>query len=359
MKLPTVNQDLLSGRIPTIHDVARSAGVATSTVSRALRGEPRVNAATRARIRQIADELGYSPSRSALSLRSNNTRTIGLVATNMENPIAIDHLRATARAAFDAGYAVLVADGQDEAAIQEAELARMLEYRIDGLILGRGTFAVTPSLIRIAAAGIPMEPELDIDDLRRRLGTNTTGYPERTKLDHAPATVAYRRLVDLGHRRFAMFLRSDGAFTDSRVRAVEDVFENAGIPLEGLTTVLIRDAADCVGEIQALAASAFPPTAIISARGSLTPYMLEGMQIAGMRIPQDVSFLSFGDSAWHKGYSPPISVIRHDYVAAATRSLKRLVARIEGQPVPDVPRQPSEFIMRGSFGPAPQERGAR
>lgn len=359
MKLPTVSREIPSGHIPTIHDVARQAGVATSTVSRALRGEPRVNAATRARIREIADELGYSPSRSALSLRSINTRTIGLVATNMENPIAIDHLRATVRAAFDAGYAVLVADGQDSAAIQDAELARMLEYRIDGLILGRGTFQVTPSLIRLAAAGIPMEPELDLEELRKGLGTNITGYPERTELDGAPATVAYRRLIDLGHRRFAMFLRSNGAFTDSRRGAIAAVLENAGVASEDLTVVLIGDSAECIGEVQALAASPCPPTAIISARGTLTPYILEGMQIAGMHIPEDVSFLSFGDSAWHKGYSPPISVIRHDYVAAATRSLKRLVARIEGQPIPDLPRQPSEFILRGSFGPAPQEPGPR
>src|SRR5690348_13518432 len=172
--------DLLAGRIPTIHDVARSAGVATSTVSRALRGEPRVNAETRARVQRIAGELGYSPSRSALSLRSINTRTIGLVATNMDNPIAIDHLRATVRAAFEAGYAVLVADGQDSAAIQDAELARMLEYRVDGLILGRGTFPVTPNLIRIASSGIPIEPELDVERLKCSLGEEITGYSERT-----------------------------------------------------------------------------------------------------------------------------------------------------------------------------------
>jgi LacI family transcriptional regulator len=353
-----MKSDPLSGRIPTIHDVARSAGVATSTVSRALRGEPRVNAETRARIHKIAEELRYSPSRSALSLRSVNTRTIGLVATNMENPIAIDHLRATVRAAFDAGYAVLVADGQDSAAIQDAELARMLEYRIDGLILGRGSFTVTPNLIRIAAAGIPIEPEINLEQLKRVLGHDTTGYPERTELDVAPATIAYRRLLELGHRRFAIFVRTNGAFTDSRRQTIEDVLERAGIERADLTTISTANPAECIGEVQALAARPCPPTAIISARGALTPYILEGMQIAGMRIPHDCSFMAFGDSAWHKGYSPPISVIRHDYVAAAARSLKRLVARIEGQPVPDLARQPSEFIVRGSFGPPPAESRA-
>jgi LacI family transcriptional regulator len=351
--------ELLAGRIPTIHDVARSAGVATSTVSRALRGEPRVNAETRARVQRIAGELGYSPSRSALSLRSINTRTIGLVATNMDNPIAIDHLRATVRAAFGAGYAVLVADGQDSAAIQDAELARMLEYRVDGLILGRGTFPVTPNLIRIASSGIPIEPELDVERLRCSLGEEITGYSERTELDSAPATLAYRQLLELGHRRFAIFVRAGGAFSDARRRALEAAMTRAGLPAENLTTVAITHQDECIGELQVLAARPEPPTAIISARGSLTPYILEAMQGAGMRIPHDVSFLAFGDSAWHKAYSPPIAVIRHDYVAAATRSLRRLVARIEGAPVPDLPRQPSEFIARRSFGPPPGEPVAK
>ena len=354
-----MTSDSLLGRIATIHDVARNAGVATSTVSRALRGEPRVNAATRARIQRIAEDLGYSPSRSALSLRSLNTRTLGLVATNMDNPIAIDHLRATVRAAYGAGYAVLVADGQDAAEIQDAELARMLEYRIDGLILGRGVFPVTPNLIRLVAAGIPMEPDIDIEQLKCSLGRVITGYPERTELDSGPATLAYRRLVELGHRRFAMFVRANSAFSDSRRATLEqEVSRHGGRGFE-VTTVAITNTEDCIGQMQALAARSAPPTAIISARGSLTPHILEGMQHVGMQIPRDVSFMAFGDSAWHKGYSPPISVIRHDYVAAASRTMGRLVARIEGRPIPELPRHPSEFILRGSFGAPPREQGAK
>jgi LacI family transcriptional regulator len=350
-----MSSDRASHRIPTIHDVARAAGVATSTVSRALRGEPRVNATTRARIQRVADELGYSPSRSALALRSINARTIGLVATNMGSPIAIDHLRATVRAAFDRGYTVLVADAQDRAAIQDAELGRMLEYRVDGLILGRGNFTVTPNLLRIVAAGIPIEPELSLEQLEGDLGKEITGYAERLELDASPALLAYRQLIQLGHRRFAMFLRESGAFSRSRRVSLEAELARVDGSGAKVTTIGIVNPEDCIGEVQALAASPEPPTVIISAQGVQTPYILEGMQRAGLQIPRDVSFLAFGDSAWHKAYLPPLSVVRHDYAAAATRSLARLVARIEGTDVPDVPRQPSEFILRGSFGPAKQE----
>lgn len=352
-------QEQVLGRIPTIHDVARTAGVATSTVSRALRGEPRVNPGTRERIQRIAEDIGYRPSRSALSLRSLNTRTIGLVATNLDNPIAIDHMRATIRSAFDLGYTVLVADGQDSPQIQDAELWRMLEYRVDGLILGRGTFPVTPSLIRLAASGVPIEPEIDLELLRRNVGQYMTGYAERTELDAAAATIAYRQLVELGHRRFAMFFYAHGAFSASRLATLEETLARASVSPTQIDTVPVEMPEDCIGEVQALAARPNPPTVIIAARGSLTPYILQGIQQAGLRIPRNVSFLGFGDSEWHRAYVPPLSVIRHDYMAAAKRSLERLVARIEGQPLPDIPRRPSEFMRRGSFGPAPGRGGAK
>lgn len=346
------------GRIPTIHDVARAASVATSTVSRALRGEPRVSASTRDRIRGIADDLGYRPSRSALSLRSLNTRTLGLLVPNLDNPIAVDHLKATVRAAFAAGYTVFVADGQDSPQIQDAELQRMIDYRVDGLILGRGSFRVTPGLVRLAASGIRIEPEIIAANLEQDLGRTITAYRERTELDATAAIIAYRRLAELGHRRFAIFVRASGAFAEARRAALEATLLRAGLDSPRIITVTIAHPDECLGEVQALAASQQPPTAIISAGGILTPHILQALQLAGLRVPADVSVLAFGDSEWHRAYCPPISVIRHDYVASARRSLERLVARIEGQPAPVVPRRPSEFVLRESFGPAASDRNS-
>lgn len=342
-------------RAPTIHDVARLAGVATSTVSRALAGEPRVSAATRERVRQVAHDLGYRPSRSAQSLRSAKTGTIGLLSPNLENPIAYDHLRATVRAAFDLGYTIFAADCQDSAEIQDSELARMSEYRVDGLILGRGNHRVTGTLLEVLSSRVPVEPRLNTDDLRSAMGSLATPYPERAALDGTAATIGYRRLLELGHRRFALFTFSPGSrhLGQARTDALDEVLRDAGVGSEAVVTVSAGDPGECVAEVQYLAALRERPTAFISAMGRLTPYILEGIHSAGLRIPTDASFLCFGDSQWHKGYSPPISVIRHDYAAAARRTVERLVARIEGREVPEISHRPSEFVMRGSIGPAP------
>lgn len=346
---------IASKGLPTIHDVARRAGVSTSTVSRSLTGESRVSAKTRERIRKIADELGYRPSRSAQALRSAKTGTIGLLAPNLENPIAYDHLRATVRAAFDLGYTVLVGDGQESAEIQDAELSRMRDYRVDGLIIGRGILPIT-QLLRdfVTRPAFPVEPRFDPELVGAPLGTRVNVYRDTTS-DAVGATIGYRRLVRMGHRRFAIFLFAYAATRTGRARnqLLEEVLTAEGIAASEISTVLVQEPGDCVAAVQGLLARDEAPTAIISANGRLTPYVLEGIHSAGLRIPDDVSFLTFGDSPWHRGYAPPLSVIREDYAAVAKRTVERLVARIQGNDLAPDPLRTSEFVMRPSIGPAP------
>lgn len=344
------------GRLATINDVARTAGVAVSTVSRALAGEPGVSSETRDRIRRIANDVRYQPSRSARSLRSARTGTLGLLSPDLENPIAYDHLRATVRAAFDAGYTVFVGDGQSSHEIQEAELTRMREYRIDGLIIGRGALAVTRALLDMAASGVPIEPSLPpLEELEAKLGGVMTPYLERGVMDATAATIGYRRLVELGHRRFAFFLKLPGPTEMGRRRldALKDLLERIA-PTATVTVVRTEEPSDCLAEMQHLAAGPDRPSAVIAGNGLLTPHILEGIHSSGLTIPRDVSFMCFGDSPWHRAYNPPLAVVHHDYRAAAARSVKLLVAHIEGTEPPPSVRRPSEFLARNSLGPAPK-----
>jgi LacI family transcriptional regulator len=248
----------------------------------------------------------------------------------MENPVAYDHLRVVVRAAFEAGYTVLVADGQDSAEIQEAELARIRDFRVDGLIVGRGVLQVTPALLEFVRSGVPVEPALSEEV----------------------------RLIELGHTRFALFHLAErpARLTESRYKLLARMLAEAELPMPERIPVQIGRFADCTAEVQRLAASNLPPTAIISANGRLTPYILEGMQSAGLRIPADVSLLCFGDSQWHRAYSPPLAVVREDYEEVARATLERLVARIEGREYREVTARPSEFVMRGSIGAPPLDR---
>ncbi|MGE5595022.1 MAG: LacI family DNA-binding transcriptional regulator [Hyphomicrobiales bacterium] len=344
----------------TIHDVARRAGVSPSTVSRALTGGPRVSEATRRRVRQVAEELSYRPSRSAQSLRLAKTGTIALFAPTMEHPAAHDHLRAVVQEAFALGYAVIVADGQDSAEIQEAELARIQAYRVDGLLLGRGALQVTPRFVEFLRSSIPVEPALDPEEMADRMGRFVFPFVELRE-SGAGAIVGFRRLLDLGHTNIAMFHLTErpARLVESRYVLLTELLAQAGLPAPQRVPIDLHRLADCSAEVQRLVTQREPPTAIVSANGRMTPYVLEGVQSAGLRIPDDVSFLCFGDSQWHRAYSPPLSVVREDYETIAREALERLVARIEGHERPTLSPRPSEFVMRGSIGPPRLRPGFR
>jgi DNA-binding LacI/PurR family transcriptional regulator len=317
--------------------------VAVSTVSRALSNGPRVSEATRKRITAIADEMGYRPSRFARSMRSAHTQTIGFVAPDLENPVVNDYLRATVRAAHERGYTLFVADGQSSSDIQDAAIRRLLEYRVDGFLIGRGMLPVSDMLIELIRRGLPTEPDpWTIEDLLEARGEITTAYPERAQLEQSAAIIAYRALLEAGHTRIAYVTRTLSPSYQGVLRreALHEVLAEAGRGAADLHVVR-TEPPDCLAEMQELTARSDRPTAIVCANGLLTPYVLEGIHSAGLQIPRDLSFLCFGDSAWHRGYSPPLSVIRHDYAAAANRSVERLIARIEGRDIPEISRRPS------------------
>lgn len=337
----------------TIQDVARAAGVAASTVSRALNDNTSVAPQTRARIRAIAERLGYRPSRSARSLRSARTFTLGLLAPDLTNAVAHAHLRGAVREASDLGYTVFVCDAQGSPEMQSAQLTRLLELRVDGILLGRGVLYHTDEIDEVMRSGVPTEPSLQRLAEVAEGSTTFTPYPERARLERGAALAALRHLLRLGHRRFA-YVHLDRDLTymgELRYHTFAAALAEADVDEQAITRLRARTREDAAAQVQWMAGMEDRPTALVCANGLLTPGVLHGVNVSGLRIPDDMSVVTYGDSDWHECYNPPISVIRHDYVAAGVRGVRRLVARIENQPDPDLPRQPSEFVNRASTAP--------
>lgn len=123
---------------PTVRDVARSAGVSTTTVSRVLNGhasEIRISAATAARIRQVAEAMQYRPNAAALSLRTSRTKTIGVIAEDLLHPFTAELLGTVYEACYARGYHLLLGHAKSGRA-EGWELSSILHAdRVDGLML--------------------------------------------------------------------------------------------------------------------------------------------------------------------------------------------------------------------------------
>ena len=122
-------------RRPTLHDVAARAGVSKSLVSLALQGSPKVSDSSRAAILAAADELGYRPNRTASSLVQQRTQTVGVHILDLHNPVFAEILDGVQAGVREHGYSTLLVTGNADPATERTEITRLLESRVEGLIL--------------------------------------------------------------------------------------------------------------------------------------------------------------------------------------------------------------------------------
>ena len=118
-----------------LKDIARHAGVSVMTVSKALRDAPDVSAATKARIKALAQQMGYVPDSSAQGLRSRTTKLFGLVIPSITNPIFARIVFAIEERAHELGYDMLLAHTHNKPEREEHCLRRLLSRRVDGLFI--------------------------------------------------------------------------------------------------------------------------------------------------------------------------------------------------------------------------------
>ena len=183
-----------------LKDIAVRAGVSTMTVSKALRDARDVSAATKARIRKLAEEMGYTPDSMAQGLRSRNTRLLGLVISAVTNPIFARVMMAIEEQAHELGYDILFAQSLNVPEREHEVIRHMISRRVEGLL-------ITPVY--------RMEPTAPIYEELRRRGTPVVLLGHRAPFcedfvnvetdDINASYTATKHLLELGHRRIAFF----------------------------------------------------------------------------------------------------------------------------------------------------------
>src|SRR4051794_24367768 len=191
-----------------IKDVAAHAGVSVATVSRVLNSNPSVTQLTRDRVYAAMAALNYRPNAVARSLRTEATKTLGLIIGDILNPFFTELARAVEDEAREAGYTVVIGNADERANQQDHYVRTLLEQRVDGLIICP-TAEVTPLVEEVSRSGLPLVfldrtlPGIDVPSVR------------------ADGTQAIMELIahlrTLGHRRIA-FISGPGILSTGRER---------------------------------------------------------------------------------------------------------------------------------------------
>jgi LacI family transcriptional regulator len=332
----------------TLRDVARRARVHTSTASRALNPGTRelITERIARRVTSAAEELGYQPNLNAYGLKTNRTRTVGVVIPDIANPVFPPILRGIEGAFAEAGYTAVLAntdnDGEREAAIFQQMLAR----RVDGLILATARRR-DPLVEECLARAIPMvliNRTVDRGDVSFVVNDDAFGIALAVAHLAAQGHVRIAHLAGpltlstgfIRHRGFARAMNKRGLRAEPKRIGVCAAFTES----EGRRAFLDLRQRD----------RSF--TAVVAANDMIALGCYDAARELGLRIPEDVSVTGFNDMPFLDKLQPALTTVRIPHYQMGAQAARTLLARLNGglAAVEHVTLLP-ELIARGSTAP--------
>lgn len=306
---------------PTIRDVAARAGVSKSLVSLALANAPRVAPETRELILAAAEEIGYRRNAAAHALVARRTRTIGVFVLDLHNPMTADVLDAVQAEARRRDYRTIVVVGGEDAAAERAELEKLLEFRVEGIL------ALGHRLPHGAEAAIGEDcPAVIIGSAPR--GIEHLGSISND--DVMGAGLAVDHLAALGHRRIAHVDGGASAVADDRRRGYLAAMRRHG--LDEHATVVPGSFSDEGGYRGARAALAAqdPPTALFVVNDLAAMGALAAVADAGLAVPGDVSVVGYDGTALAGMRPIGLTTVGQPLHELGTRAAAHLCGSLDG-----------------------------
>lgn len=332
----------MSGRA-TIEDVAARSGVSTATVSRVLSGSVPAREETRERVLMAARELDYRPSGVARALKRNETRTLGLLITDITNPFYPQVVRAVEAAAHARGYGIVLADGGDDPARELEHLDLLVERRVDGIVVASSRLTRRHA-DRLHATAVPV---VLVND-----SVPGSGLPTVTTAHRRGARLATEHLIALGHRRIGHIgAPSDQAAAGQRRRGVREALRAAGLD-EPVLAVGDGGVAGGAGAVGALVEAGV--TGIVAYNDLTAIGALRALRRAGVDVPGRVSVVGFDDIEMAAWTEPPLTTMRQPTDALGRWAVDRLTDVLGGAgPREEGATLEAQLVVRESTAPPP------
>lgn len=331
----------------TIHEVAQAAGVSIATVSRALNGRGRISKATRLRVLQTAQDLGYQPNDLARSLLAKTTQTIAVIVPDITNPFFPELIKGIEQVACARGHLVLLCDSADDKIRVWKDLAALRRKQVDGIIL----VGARLSADRIAAvtAGLPV---VTVD---RDVQLSSASVVQS---DHrSGAALATDYLLALGHRRIAYLTGTPGlTVTALRLAGYEAALAQAGLLVDQSLVVsagfLEEEGHQAARELLSRATDF---TAVLAANDLSAIGALAALEEAGLRVPADVSVMGFDDIHLASYIRPRLSTVRQHIFRLGARAAEVLIDQLVTVGSTQIVHETMEveLVVRESTAPPP------
>ncbi len=308
----------------TLRTLAEATGLHPSTVSRILRGEhERSSAATRARVVQAAERLGYRPDFAARSLRTRQSFALGFLVPDVRNIVFVSIFIGAEAAARRHGYQLLLSPIGNDQPPKKEHFDFLIERNVDGM------------LIATARLEDPLLGELENAEIPYALVNRRTAddIPYVACDDEEGGRLVTRHLIELGHRRIGFVGGTRGvSTTEGRLSGYRAALAEANLSVDeqlisgsSYTTAAGRAAARSVLNRPEL------PTAIVVSDDMMAVAVCRELREQGLRVPEDMSVTGYNDLPIAALLSPSLTTIDNRLELMGEQAAELLVNRIHGQ----------------------------
>jgi LacI family transcriptional regulator len=315
----------MPGRV-RISDVASTAGVSIATVSASLNEveSARISADTRARVREVADRLGYVPNRLAQGLRAQRSGTIGFVGDRVATtPYAVGMILGALEAARAADRVVVLTNTEGDRGLEGRELATLLRHQVEGVLYA----TMYHRSVELPAA--LRDTPVVLIDAESADPTVSSVVPDEV----AGAVTAVDELLRQGHRRIAFITNADPTLAATgRLQGYEGALRRAGIGIDPTLIVAGTDIGPEGGYLAARRLLALPdrPTGVFCFRDLMAMGIYRAAQEVGLSIPEDLSVVGFDDMELvASGMFPGLTTVALPHYEMGSWGVQHLLALME------------------------------
>ncbi|MGX7829709.1 LacI family DNA-binding transcriptional regulator [Actinokineospora sp. 24-640] len=322
----------MKARRVTLADVAKVAGVSTTTVSLVLSGrgrELRISGAAEQRVRATAERMGYRRAAASLGPRPGKTRTIGLVTDAVgASRLAGDVLKGVLDAARERGFMLFLGETDGDVELESALVQSMRDRQVDGVILASACTRVVK-----VPHGLGATPAVLLNALPERRTSLPAVLPDEVGAGRAAARV----LLDAGHRDGIHLIGAGpgpgdapdgGVAVAERLTGIHEVFAAAGVAVEGAHRCSPRLPDSGFAATRDLLRT-HRPKALVCFSDRLALGAYHALRDAGLSVPADVSVVSFDDEPFASWVRPRLTTIALPHYELGAKAVDVLYAEAE------------------------------
>ncbi|KDE36753.1 ribose operon transcriptional repressor RbsR [Kosakonia radicincitans] len=306
----------------TMKDVARVAGVSTSTVSHVINKDRFVSDAVREKVEAAIKTLNYAPSALARSLKINQTRTIGMLITASTNPFYSELVRGVERSCFERGYSLVLCNTEGDEQRMNSNLETLMQKRVDGLLLlctethqpSQEIMQRYPSIPTVMMDWAPFNGDSDLIQDNSLLGGD----------------MATQYLINKGFTRIACITGPlDKTPARLRLEGYREAMTRAGLTIrEGDEIESDFEFGGGFDAMQALLAMNERPQAVFIGNDAMAVGAYQALYQAGLKIPQDMAIVGYDDIELARYMTPPLTTIHQPKDELGELAIDVLIHRI-------------------------------